>query len=457
MSANPDGQKAAEAAPRATFRSVLAHRPVRALWVASLISYVGDTFAVMALFILINNVTHSTAVLAAVGLAQTLPLFLGLWAGVLVDRWRYRPVLLATDLVRAGLLPLYLLFGSPTELWLVLVVTFAVALAARFFGPASTALRRALLDPSEYQVAASLWQATLGLSFVVGPALAGVTISAFGANGITAAFLIDSASFLLSAALIFFGVRQEAQAIDAARAAQTRTVWTDLREGWAVMWRSRPIRGVLLLYSVGLLGVGAVFVLTVPYVQRLFGGGPLEIGLLDATQAFGLALGAIGVGTIAAARFAAGSLMLGASLVGGLAVIALGLAPIYALALVAMLVAGVASGTVQSAGAAVTLHEIPQQHQGKGSATLNTVLNAAYVTSIALAGVGGDAIGIRWVFVVGGVVALAGVAAATPWLRGAVQPQRQSPSADAPAPRTDTSAGDDVYSEEVTPIESQRV
>jgi MFS family permease len=102
--------------PKATFRSVLGHRAVRALWFASLISYVGDTFTTMALFILVNTVTGSTVMLAAVGVVQTLPLFIGVLAGVLVDRWRYRPVLLLTDVIRAALIPLYLLFHTSGDL-----------------------------------------------------------------------------------------------------------------------------------------------------------------------------------------------------------------------------------------------------------------------------------------------------------------------------------------------------
>src|SRR4051794_34554253 len=149
---------------RPTFRTVLQHPGVRALWIASLISYLGDTFSAMALFLLINQVTHSTLSLAAIGVAQTLPLFLGIVAGVLVDRWRYRPVLLVSDLVRAPLVPCSLLFPSPAALWLVLLVALLVSTAARFFGPASSALRRALLQPADYQVAAALWQATIGMS-----------------------------------------------------------------------------------------------------------------------------------------------------------------------------------------------------------------------------------------------------------------------------------------------------
>ena len=386
---NPEAPSGGPAdADTASFRSVLAHQPVRALWIASLISYVGDTFAAMALFISVNAVTHSTLALSAVGLAQTLPLFLGIIAGVLVDRWRYRPVLLVADLLRAALVPLYILFQTPSDLPLALLVTGTTSLAARFFSPSSQALRRALLRPSEYQVAASLWQATMGMSYVVGPALAGLTIATFGASGTTVAFLVDSLSFLLSAGIIYFAVRREAQAVDTGRGTvESPPAWTDLREGFSIMWRSRAIRGAWP-YSIAsdFWAWEPSFVLAVPYVQRAFGGGPLQIGLLDTSQAFGVALGAVGVGTIAASRFAAGDLMLTASVIGGCGVVALGLAPIYCRCFGRHADRWYCGGGGQSAGATVSLHEIPQQHQAKGNATLDTLLNTAYVTSIGLAG-----------------------------------------------------------------------
>lgn len=406
--------------PRATFASVLSQPHVRALWLASLISYVGDTFGIMALFILVNHVTHSTVALATVGIVQTIPLLFALVAGVLVDRWRYRPVLLTADLVRASLLPFYLLFQSQDGLWIALIVTLGVSVASRFFFPASQALRRALLQPEEFAVAASLWQATFGLSYVIGPALAGLAISAFNSDvqtGVAIAFLIDSLSFAISALLIFILVREKAKAVDAARQQEAHpSAWTDLREGWEIMWRSKPIRGVVTLYGVGLLGVGSVFVLTVPYVQRIFNGGPLQIGLLEASQALGLGIGAAAVGTVLASKLTPGQLMLGASVVGGVSVVCLGLAPVYVAALVAMFAMGITVGVVESAGAAVTIHEIPQRHQGKGTATLNMLLNASYLISIAISGVAGELIGIRGTFAVGGVVAMLGVLLAVPLL-----------------------------------------
>lgn len=94
----------------------------------------------------------------------------------------------------------------------------------------------------------------------------------------------------------------------------------------------------------------------------------------------------------------------------------LGLAPVYGAALAAMCFAGIAAGAVQSAGAVIMLHEIPQRHQGKANSTLNTLLNVSYVTSIALSGVSGEALGIRNTFIVGGVIALFGVLLAFPLL-----------------------------------------
>ena len=108
--------------------------------------------------------------------------------------------------------------------------------------------------------------------------------------------------------------------------------------------------------------------------------------------------------------------MLWASIVGGASVIGLGLAPIYAAALVVMCIAGMAAGAVESAGAVITLQEIPQRHQGKGNASINTLLNASYLTSIALSGVAAEVLGIRGTFITGGILALIGVLLARPLL-----------------------------------------
>ena len=303
----------AEPVHRATFRSVLGRPALRALWVATLISYLGDSFSAMALLILVNHVTHSTVALATVAVAETAPVLFGLLAGALVDRWRYRPVLLAADLARAALVPLYLLFRSSQDLWIVVGIAVGISVASRFFLPASNSLRRTLVRPEEYKITSSIWQATWALSLIAGPLMAGLLISAFASieMGIGVAFARDSLSFAASAVIIFMFVGREAQAVDAARQDEKRSrPWADLNEGLRTMWASKPLRGVAVLYGVGMLGVGSVFVLVVPYVQREFQGGPLQIGLLETAMACGILVGAVGVGTIVAGKVATGRLML---------------------------------------------------------------------------------------------------------------------------------------------------
>ena len=400
---------------------------------ATLISYLGDSFTSMALLILVNQVTHSTLALATVAVAETVPVLFGLIAGALVDRWRYRPVLLVSDLARAALVPFYLLFSSPADMWVVIVIALGVSIASRFFFPASNALRRTLVRPDEYKITSSIWQATWALSLIAGPVLAGLVISAFPnlETGLAAAFMIDSLSFVLSALIIFIFVGRAAQAADASRQRVERPhTWTDLQEGVQTMWSSKPLRGVAVLYSVGMLGAGSVFVLVVPYVQTEFQGGPLQIGLLETAMAIGILIGAIGVGTVLAARITTGHLLLGASAIGAVSIICLGISPVYALGLVLLAFMGATAGTVQSAAGAVTLHEVPQKHQGKANAALNMILNLAELASMGAAGVLAAIFGVRGAFVAGGVIAALGVALATPllvWYRSPEESQQELP------------------------------
>lgn len=409
----------ASPAPHPTFGSVLSQPAVRALWLATLISYLGDSFSAMALLILVNHVTQSTVALATVAVAETVPILFAVITGALVDRWRYRPVLLAADLLRAALVPLYLLFRSAQDLWIVITIVVGISVASRFFFPASSALRRMLVRPEEYKITSSLWQATWALSLVAGPLLAGLLISAFPnvETGIAAAFIIDSLSFAVSALIIFAFVGREARAADASLQGEERSrSWDDISEGLRTMAGSKPMRAVAILYAVGMLGVGSVFVLVVPYVQREFQGGPLQIGLLETAMACGILIGAAGVGTEIAGRVATGHLMLGASVIGAASVACLGLVPAYVLALVLLVFMGATAGTVQSIAGAVVLNEVPQRHQGKANSTLNMLLSLANMASMGLAGLFAALFGVRGTFVIGGLVALLGVVLATPLL-----------------------------------------
>jgi predicted MFS family arabinose efflux permease len=273
--------------------------------------------------------------------------------------------------------------------------------------------------PEEYKITSSIWQATWALSLIAGPLLAGVLISAFPSveTGITIAFIIDSLSFVASGLIIFVFARKEVQDADASRQVEARSdTWSDITEGMRSMWDSEALRGVALLYAIGMLGVGSVFVLIVPYVQTEFQGGPLQIGLLETAMACGILVGAAGMGASTISKIATGRLLLGASFIGATSATFLGMVPTFLLALLLLGLMGASAGTVQTAAGAVVLHHVPQRHQGKANAALNMLLNLANVASMGSAGILASLTGIRGTFGIGGLMALLGVMLATPLL-----------------------------------------
>ena len=185
-----------------SFIQVLRNGRFARLWLGQVISAVGDYFYFLAVPILINKLTGSTAAISlAMIFGFALPqLVFGLPAGVLVDRWDRRRLMIATDIARAVLVLGGLFVRDAGTIWILYVVGFSVSVASRFFFPARAALIPALVSEKELVAANGLSQLTETASLLIGPALAGLTIGLWG-EGV--AFVADSFSFLVSAAAIW--------------------------------------------------------------------------------------------------------------------------------------------------------------------------------------------------------------------------------------------------------------
>ena len=126
-----------------------------------------------------------------------LPLaLLGPLSGVFVDRWPLKPTLIASDLLRAGLV---LLLFVTTSMWQIYVVLCALSCVSSFFAPAQSVTIRSHVPAHGLMSANALMQMAMMGTRVVGPAAAGALVAAFGPN---ICYAIDFVSFLVSAALI---------------------------------------------------------------------------------------------------------------------------------------------------------------------------------------------------------------------------------------------------------------
>ena len=273
----------------------LAERDFAFLTAGAFISLLGDGFFYVALAWQVYEISNVPTALSLVGLAWTLPLLLFvLIGGVFSDRYDRRWLMIGADLVRAaavGVLGLLSVAGL-IELWHVVVLIAFVGLGDAFFNPASTAIVPDVLPDEELPQANALQGLVRPLMFrLVGPALGGFVVALVGAGS---AFLVDAATFLVSAvaigaisvrptrAVVAHGVRQTVAEVEEGLAFVRRTPWL-----WATL--------VAAMFSL-LVFVGPMQVLLPFLVKNKLQLGPEALGTIFAVSGIGSVVAAIGLG-----------------------------------------------------------------------------------------------------------------------------------------------------------------
>ena len=167
------------------------------LWRAQLLSAFGDTLHYVALVVLIYRLTGQGAAVAALVVAEVIPvLLLGPVAGVVIDRFSRRGVLIGADMVRAALA---FSLVWPQGAGHVYLVAAGLAASAAFFNPTVQAVIPALTTEEQRLAANSVAWSTGRLVQIVGAAVAGGLV---GLVGTGPAFFLNAATFVASAALI---------------------------------------------------------------------------------------------------------------------------------------------------------------------------------------------------------------------------------------------------------------
>ena len=178
-------------------RDVLRIPDFRRLWAAQAISDIGDGLTNLTLLLVVIRLTGSTAALAAMAIALAVPaIVVGPVAGVFVDRWERRRVMLASDLIRAAIVLGFVVVQSTDQLWLLYALAVAHATVGTFFFPARAALMPRVVPADGLMAANSLNQISRVIAGVLGASAAGILV---GVADVTwPAFVADATTFLLS-------------------------------------------------------------------------------------------------------------------------------------------------------------------------------------------------------------------------------------------------------------------
>ena len=387
---------------------VLRNRHFLALWLGQVVSNIGDYFYFLAVPITVNRLTGSTAAMALSMMSIFLPqLLFGLIAGVFVDRWDRKRTMIVADFLRGLIVLLCLTIRSPDQVWIFYLVGFLVSTVSRFFFPARSAAIPLIVDKEELMIANGLSQITQTVALIAGSALAGFAIGLFGEQ---VAFIADALSYLVSAIFIFTITvphRLPSEASEHPDGGQLRAVWQDLATGLSFITGSRVLVGVLMSLGVIQLGVGAMQVIWVPFFQNYFGIGPEGLGVVDSLQGFGMAVGAMAIGFLAA-RFKKTTIIGSGVAIIGLLIALMGLSPAFALILGLSFVLGLFLSPVQAALSTVIQLGVPDDKMGRVNSAIGTASSLAMLTSMAVVGMVGDAVSLRLIYVVSGSIVAAG-------------------------------------------------
>jgi MFS transporter, DHA3 family, macrolide efflux protein len=388
--------------PKANYKRLFRNRHFMALWIGQLVSFVGDYFEWLAIPILVQSLTGSTFMVGLALISNAIPvLLLGPIAGVFVDRWDRKKTMIVADVLRALLILVCLTVNSPDQVWVYFVVGFGMSAISRFFFPALNAsLPLIVTDQEDLLVANGMMQIVQTVGLLAGPAMAGFVIGYWGAS---AAFVIDSLTFLASAvAILTVTIPHTAPAKN-----HLREVWTEMREGIDYLFGNAVMRSVMNLMAVVMLGVGAINVLWIPYLRTTFLVGPEGIGIVDSAQGLGMVVGGLALGAISM-LFKKATIVGAGVMVVGVGFAAMGLAPSFIVLVGLNILVGMAMIPAQSVLYTLMQTAVPDNKRGRVSGGMNAITTAASLVSMAAASLLGDVIGFRIIFVVCGLITFAG-------------------------------------------------
>lgn len=280
---------------------VLADRSFRVFWLAQAISLTGSAVTQVVLPVLTYQQTGSAVATSVLVTAEAIPYILfGPFAGVISDRVRRRPYLVAFDLASAvvvAAVPVSWAFGALSEP--VLFVTgFGSGICFVWYDAGLFGAVPALVGRDGLLRANPLLQGTSTMASLVGPAL-GTTVAA--AIGAAPTLSLDAASFATSAVLIAL-VRKPMQdprtaSTGTPASGAARQIFCELAEGLRFLWNDKIIRALVIVSLVLSVAGGAVFGLLVIYATR-------GLGLSAHSPLIGLFYTAAALGGLGAAAYA---------------------------------------------------------------------------------------------------------------------------------------------------------
>jgi MFS family permease len=279
---NPESQKTGSRLPPVL--RALRYRNYRLFFTGQIISLVGTWMQSVAQAWLVYRLTGSSLLLGIVGFASQIPVFLlSPIGGMIADRYRRHRIVIATQ--SSAMLLAFILAGitllGHIRVWQIIVLALLLGVVNSFDVPARQAFVVEMVDPVDLINAIALNSSMVNGARILGPAIAGVLVAAIGEGW---CFLANAISYIAVILCLLLMILAPSE-----RLRRAASGLESIKEGFVFVWRTGPIRALLLL-------LGLVSLTGMPYtvLMPIFAGSVLHRG----AQGLGWLMGASGVGAL---------------------------------------------------------------------------------------------------------------------------------------------------------------
>jgi MFS family permease len=412
------------------FWPVLKNRNFLALWSGQVFSQLADKVYLVLMIALIASRFQSegqtiSGWVSSIMIAFTIPAVLfGSVAGVYVDRWSKKTILVATNLLRGGLVlilpPLLWISqgwspfaGLPIGFYMLLGITFLVSTLTQFFAPAEQAVIPLIVERKHLLSANSLYTTTMMASVIVGFAvgepllqIADHLVSWLSGNSDVGKAVVVGVSYAIAGLLLL--LLKTGEKGDHLEQQEPPHVWQDIKDGLRYLGQQGRVRAALIQLVVLFSIFAALAVLAVRLAEIMPAIKSSQFGFLLAAGGIGMGIGATVLGYFGQ-RFSRAQLALYGSI--GMSA-SLAAIPLFSWELVPTLLMLVALGgfaaIVGIPMQTAIQEETPEEMRGKVFGLQNNAVNIALSLPLALAGVAETLFGLQVVFIGLAVVAIAG-------------------------------------------------
>jgi DHA3 family macrolide efflux protein-like MFS transporter len=392
----------AVAVPAPSMFAVFRKRDFSLLWTAQLVSTIGSSLTDLAAGILVFRITGSALSVGLMLMATAVPsLIVGLVAGVFVDRFDRKKILMASDLIRAALVA-SIPFFIGINVALLYVIVLINSAVKQFFDPANDSVLPDIASDEELAAANSFLSISSFGSTAIGFAAAGLLAASFD---IEWAFWIDSLTFLFSASCVLF-VRIRPTVTE--ERSTVGVVIANLREGIGYLAGSSLLRTLFLVGAPVFFSFGLWNVLLLPFATRALHATTFEYGLQEGLTSVGFVVGSLLMARYGD-RLREGTWMVGSFLAMGIIGVLYGTSTNVLFAIAMVMLSGFFNSPSSIARRLILQRNVPREMRGRVFAAFFVGRDLLFLVGMGAAGLA-DIIDVRVLVVAASLILIASAA-----------------------------------------------